>query len=491
MIEVLPLTDMPASRGTTSIETMSLSPFMLGNFRPVRRENTAEHIPFAGRLPPELDGVYLRLGPNPQFEPIAPHHWFDGDGMIHEISLDSANGDISYRNRYVQTSSWQEDAKASKALRPGLMHPPDIERVLAGGQPYRSTANTSAVFHHGRALVLSEFGESYEISLPDLKTLGPVHIGADASLNFTAHPKIDPATDDLVYIGYRIGLRPYVTYGVLAADGTTKHETTVDTARPSMMHDFAISAHYAVLLDQPIYFDPARALAGNSGWTYDPAQPARFGILPRYASGDEIRWFETPPCCVTHFVNAYEAGTELVVTGIRYATLPDGLVFDQRTQVEPLRPSAGPVQPFLHQWRFDLATGEVRECPLGDTAVEFPTINPAVTGRSARYVYLITEGRSNGILKHDALTGINSVRLHGQGRCGGEATFVPRAGATAEDDGYLLTFVWDGAAGRSEFLILDAAAIDLDPIARVILPTRVPFGFHGTFIARSTFGTRG
>jgi carotenoid cleavage dioxygenase-like enzyme len=366
------------------------------------------------------------------------------------------------------------------------MHPPDVERALAGGRPYRSTANTSAVVHHGRALVLSEFGEAYEISLPDLTTLGPVQIGADAGLNFTAHPKIDPTTGEMVYISYRIGIRPYVTYGVLAADGTIRHETTVDTARPSMMHDFAISAHYTVLLDQPLYFDTARALAGNSGWTYDPMQPARFGVLPRYASGDAIRWFETPPCCVTHFVNAYEAGTELVVAGIRYATLPDSLVFDQRTQAAPLRPNAGPAQPFLHQWRFDLATGAAHERTLRDIAVEFPTMNPAVTGQPARYAYLITEGRSNGILKYDTLTGVTSVRPHGQGRCGGEATFVPRAGATAEDDGYLLTFVWDSAAGRSEFLVLDAAAIESDPIVRAILPTRVPFGFHGTFIARST-----
>ena len=60
--------------------------------------------------------------------------------------------------------------------------------------------------------------------------------------------------------------------------------------------------------------------------------------------------------------------------------------------------------------------------------------------------------------------------------------FVAREGSTAEDDGYLLMYVYDKTTDTSEFVVLDARDVAADPLARVPLPQRVPFGFHGSWI---------
>lgn len=89
----------------------------------------------------------------------------------------------------------------------------------------------------------------------------------------------------------------------------------------------------------------------------------------------------------------------------------------------------------------------------------------------------------DGLLKFD-LEG-QSVQTHsfGAARYGGEEIFVPRPDATAEDDGWLITFVHDESEGKSELVIVAAQAMSEEPIARILMPQRVPYGFHGTWIA--------
>ncbi|MGK9237126.1 carotenoid oxygenase family protein [Inquilinus limosus] len=237
------------------------SSFLVGNFRPVQEEATAEDLPIHGRLPEKLDGFYLRLGPNPRFEPVPPYHWVDGDGMLHAIEMKAGaiGASATYRNRYVRTAAWKADMAAGRAIRRGLRHPPDIDALKRGVGPYRSTANATLLFHYGRAFALCEFGEPHGIALPGLKTIGPIGLGTQPDAAFTAHPKIDPKTGELLYIRYRLARYPYASYGILDGRGNPIQETEVATDRPCMMHDFAVSSAHMVLLEQPLHFDIARA----------------------------------------------------------------------------------------------------------------------------------------------------------------------------------------------------------------------------------------
>jgi carotenoid cleavage dioxygenase len=67
--------------------------------------------------------------------------------------------------------------------------------------------------------------------------------------------------------------------------------------------------------------------------------------------------------------------------------------------------------------------------------------------------------------------------------------FVPAAGADpATDDGWVMTYVHDENSGRSEFVVLDASRFEAAPVARVALPQRVPYGFHGSWISDEALG---
>lgn len=448
-----------------------------GNFRPVTDERTEHDLSIEGTLPDELNGVFVQSGPNPRFAPLGPYHLFDGDGMLHAVRLSA--GRASYRNRYVRTRDWLAEDRAGCPLRGGLMCAPDAGSLAGSAPIFKQTANTATVVHHQRALALGEFGPPYRIALPDLETIGPYAIGRYPHLAFTAHPKIDPHTGELLYIRSRPTRRPHILYGVLNRHGHLEHETVIDTSRASLMHDFGMSSGYTVLIDQPLCFDLARARAGVAPWVCDLSQPLRFGVLTRYADGRDIRWLETSPCLITHTVNVHQDEAELVLLAVRYDRQPGFLCFDPAVTADQRVPEA---PPFLHEWRINLRTGGIRDRRVNRRPLEYPRVNDAFLGHRVRYIYLVATFPRSGLVKYDCASETSTIRVHDRGCQGGEAAFVPRHGARAEDEGYLLTFVWDRVANRSALVVLDAHDLDAPPLARVQIPARVPFGFHTTFV---------
>jgi len=136
-------------------------PFLQGNFAPVHKEITADNLPVISTLPPELDGLFVRNGPNPQFPPLKHYHWFTGDGMLHGVRLQG--GRVSYRNRYVRTQGWKDEYAAGKALYPSFAIDPlsvIVASVLKNRFHHRpaskNPANTALVWHDGRLLALWE-----------------------------------------------------------------------------------------------------------------------------------------------------------------------------------------------------------------------------------------------------------------------------------------------------------------------------------------------
>ena len=115
----------------------------------------------------------------------------------------------------------------------------------------------------------------------------------------------------------------------------------------------------------------------------------------------------------------------------------------------------------------DRSTGIVREEQVDDLPAEFPRVADSVVGLRHRYGYMMANATeaayenpmsaAGTILKYDRSAGTRTQIDVGIGRLPGESVFVPSAGSTAEDDGYLMTYVFDGATNESEFVIYDAA----------------------------------
>ena len=466
------------------------NPYLEGNFAPVNHEIWTEELPVIGELPLELNGLLVRNGPNPRFAPMGRHRWFDGDGMLHGIQFHQ--GKAAYRNRFVRTRALQMEEQAGHPLWPGILEPPPLthpENNLFS--PYKNSANTAVVWHGDRLLALWEGAEPYEIAPTNLATVGPYSYHQQLTSPMTAHPKVDPVTGEMMFFGYSPLHPPYLTYGVVSAAGDIKQSEPIDLPRGIMMHDFAITAHYTVFLDLPLTFSVKRLRRREPGWLFEPELPSRIGIVPRHGDNASLRWFEIATGYVVHVLNAYEEGEEVVVRACR-ATDAKGL--DMPTKHNGALPAADRDRPRLHQWRCHLRLGTVREVPIDDRAIEFPSLNPQRVGYPNRYGYAATmvNGQHplfvfDGLLKYDLLNDRTEHHTWGPNRYGGEAVFVPRPGAIVEDNGWLMAWVHDELYQVSELVVVDAHQFSGPAIARVRLPQRVPYGFHGTWVPHSNF----
>src|SRR5437899_3310252 len=218
--------------------------FLQGNFAPWRMEGVAEDLEVTGRIPPELAGTYYRNGPNPAFEPPGRYHWFDGDGMIHAITL--ADGRAHYRNRYVASAGLQEERAAGRGLFSGLL---DID---PGEAPrFKNTGNTNIVWHAGRLLALMEAAFPTRMTPRTLETLGEFDFDGRLAGAMTAHPKMDPETGEMLFFGYS-PFPPHLQYHVADRDGRLVRSEVIDVAWPSMMHDFAITKDYVIFIPCPL-----------------------------------------------------------------------------------------------------------------------------------------------------------------------------------------------------------------------------------------------
>ncbi|MCK0176387.1 carotenoid oxygenase family protein [Mycolicibacterium sp. F2034L] len=429
--------------------------FQRGNYAPVPDELTAFDLPVEGQIPADLEGWYLRNGPNPR-KPTA--HWFAGDGMVHGVRIENGRA-AWYRNRWVRTESFEHDFGVYNA---------DGTRNL-----HSSVANTHIVNHAGRTLALVESSLPYEIT-NELQTVGAYDFGGKLNDAMTAHPKICPTTGELHFFGYGSIFAPHVTYHRADADGELTVNRPIDVPALTMMHDFAMTSGHVVFMDLPIVFDLDAAMSGNGDmpFRWSDEYGARFGVLRRDDPFGEVRWFDIDPCYVFHVANAYEkageTGSILVLQAVRYPEL--------------WRDSGGlDADAVMWTWTIDLQTGAVSEGPLDDRSVEFPRIDDRLAGLPARYAVTVGDQR---LIRHDLTTGTAVEHSFGDAGGPGEAVFVPAAtGAADESNGWYLAYVYDGDRDGSDLVIIDAGDFSAPPIAKIGLPQRVPYGFHGNWIA--------
>ncbi len=423
--------------------------FRRGNYAPVADELSEYDLSVQGVIPPEINGWYLRNGPNPR---AANAHWFAGDGMIHGVRLEGGAAKW-YRNRWVRTDSFVEDFPLYNA---------DGSRNLRA-----AVANTHVVNHAGKTLALVESSFPYEIS-NELETLGAYDFGGKLTNSMTAHPKICPTTGEMHFFGYGSLFEPYVTYHRVAADGELIINRPVDVKAHTMMHDFAMTADHVVFMDLPIVFDLEVAGKGEGDMPYrwSDSYGARFGVLRRDDPFGAIRWFDIDPCYIFHVANAFDDANSIVLQAARYPELwrNDGGFGEQAV---------------LWEWRIDLNAGTVTERQLDDRSIEFPRIDDRLAGLAARYSVSVGDA---DLVRHDLSTGAAETHSFGPA-VSGEAVFVPAAGPADESSGWYLSYVYDPVRDGSDLVILDASNFGGPPVATIALPRRVPFGFHGNWVS--------
>ncbi|KAL7159765.1 hypothetical protein ABFS83_01G049900 [Erythranthe nasuta] len=475
------------------------------NFAPVDELPPTECHVVEGSLPPSLDGAYIRNGPNPQFLPRGPYHLFDGDGMLHSVRI--SNGKATFCSRYVKTYKYEVEKEQGFPVIPNVFSgfnglsasaargAVTAARFLAGQfNPLNGIglANTSLALISGKLYALGESDLPYAVKIDpngEIHTLGRRDFNGRLTMSMTAHPKIDGETGET--FAFRYGpMPPFLTFFRVESNGEKQPDVPIfSMTSPSFLHDFAITKKYAIFNEMQIGMNPMEMVAGGSPVAANAGKVPRIGVIPRYAKDEsEMRWFDVPGFNMVHAVSAWdEDGGDAVV-----------MVAPNILSVEHTLERMDLVHASIEKVRIDLKTGTVARHPISTRNLDFAVINPAFVGKKHKYVYAAVGDpmpKISGIVKLDVSVSENdrrdcivASRMFGDGCFAGEPFFVARQPENPnadEDDGHVVVYTHDENTGESRFLVMDAKSPNLETVAAVRLPRRVPYGFHGLFVRES------
>ena len=421
--------------------------YLQGNYAPVKNLISETGLKVTGQIPKDLSGLFVRNGPNPMSSVNEKkHHWFLGEGMLHGIRLDSGNA-LWYKNRLVDGNN--------------------------------SNANTSVISHAGKIYAIVEAG-GYPVEIDqDLNSLNTKPFYGDRNAGFTAHPKLDPDSNELHAMCYDYANNfDTIDYVVIDQNGEHKKTQSIPFESRSMLHECAITKNYMLVFDLSVVFDLNKLGRGYFPMSWDDNHQSRIGLLSRNGESNTVQWFDIDRTYFFHTFNAYEdSNGNVSVTAAAY-----GRLFDTDWN-GPFTESP----PQLTKWELNTKSGQATSTRLDDRSVEFPRINPKLVGKFNQYAYALAssnlkEPDFNEIVKYDLMNDTSEVYEYGSGKFGAEPVFVPAEGAQSEDEGYLLSLVYNQETDKSDLIILNAKEPKSGPLATVHLPQRVPFGFHGEWV---------
>ena len=445
------------------------NPFLKGNFAPVIDELFIENLVITGTLPEDLSGIYMRNGPNSAFQPFSYTYPYDGDGMIHAIYL--KNGHASYRNRFIETNQLQVERRLKQSIYGGVELPlirnENLLQELDPKIPVKIGNFIHVIYHAGHYLALHEANPAYEIN-EELNTVGvwnPTNIADPIVVN--AHTRLDPRTGDLILLAYHN--EPIITYHVLNKENKITQSETINIPYSCMVHDFVLTENYIVVFLCPMTIDFLGAAKGKHFANWQPELGTKILVIDR--ASHQTTYLNTEAFFVYHFANGYEIDDKIKIDYIRYE---DGSLSSS----------------YLYRTELDLNNKICKHQRLGHFDSEFPRINEAYNSKLYRYIYACGNTsnktsieRFNAVVKHDLQDGKVMVHDFGNDKEVGEPVFVSREGCLAEDDGYLIFFLYDRKVIESFFIVLDAKNISQAPIAVIKMPRRIPYGLHGSWVS--------
>src|SRR3990167_6477420 len=231
--------------------------FLGALYRPSRVEADVLDLEVEGTLPAAIRGAFYQVSPDPQYPPMLGQDiFFNGDGMVSAFFFE--NGKVSLRRRYVKTARLLAQRHEGRSLN-GVYRNVHTNDPLAATN--NTTANTTVLKHNGVLLALKEDALPYAMDPDTLETLGVYDWnGQISSATFTAHPKVDPATGNLLAFSYEAkgDGSPDMAYFEISPDGQLLHEIWFQAPYAGMVHDFAVTEHHVVFPIIPLTVDVER-----------------------------------------------------------------------------------------------------------------------------------------------------------------------------------------------------------------------------------------
>lgn len=451
------------------------NPFLSGNFAPIGDELETDNLIIEGKIPEDLNGMYVRNGSNPQFKPYSYTYPFDGDGMLHAIYL--SKGQARYKNRYIVTKQLEVDRRFGMSMYGGVNFPfiRDVKLLKPSDpqMPVKIGRFIHIIRHAGSYLALHETTSAYEVDA-QLNTIGEWNpTQANEPLELNAHTRLDPKTGELFTISYHED--PFISYNVFDKNGKLTHSGKINLEQSIMIHDFVLTQNHVVIFLCPVVVNYIAATEDKQFGNWQPELKTRVLLLPR-GNLNAYSQLEMEPFFAYHYANAYENKNEIIVDYVRYAKFSMNLN------------DMGPAN--LYRTSINLIDKTCSSKKLDTLAIEFPRTNEAVNSLAYRYIYaaISTEklDNFNGLIKYDLENNTRQIQNLGNEYDFGEAVFASKLNSEKEDEGYVMLFAYHKTKKQSHFLILDAQDISAQPLATVILPRRVPNGLHGSWLPGGT-----
>jgi carotenoid cleavage dioxygenase len=480
------------------------SPAFTGFNAPSRIECDIPNLAHEGSIPVDLNGAFFRVQPDPQFPPrLGDDISFNGDGMITRFHIH--DGQVDIRQRWAKTDKWKLENEANKALFGGYRNPLTDDPSVKG--EIRGTANTNAFLYAGKLWAMKEDSPALTMDPATMETFGYEKFGGKMTgQTFTAHPKIDPTTGNMVAIGYAAsGLcTDDVCYYEINPQGELIREIWFKAPYYCMMHDFGITPDYLVLHIVPSIGSWERLEKGLPHFGFDTTLPVYLGIIPRRdgVTQEDIRWFERDNCFASHVMNAFQEGTKV------HFDTPEA-----QNNMFPFFPDVhgAPFNPMqaasrLTRWTVDMASNSkdfASVTRLTETVAEFPRMDDRFAGLPYRHGWMLEMdlarpvelkgGSAGGMLMNclfhiDHQTGKEQHWWCGPTSSLQEPCFIPRSKDSPEGDGWIVQVCNRLADHKSDLLIFDALRIEKGPVATVNIPFALRFGLHGNWANAGEIG---
>jgi carotenoid cleavage dioxygenase-like enzyme len=479
--------------GLPGITNAELRPSMRTPTSLYRLEADVRDCEVEGMIPADLNGAFYRVGPDAQY-PLAPGNIpFDGEGHVSMFRI--KNGRADYRSRFVRNERYLAQDKARRILFPMYRNPSTDDPSVRGLS--RSTANTHIINHKNLLLALKEDSPPAALDLLTLETIVPNYTFDDQlpSRTFTAHPKLDSETGNMIAFGYEAEGHgsDVVSMFEITPQGKIVWNAKIQVPYVGMLHDFAVTQNHIVFYVIPLAFDEAQMARGSIHWSWDGTKPTFFGVVRRGGDGKDLRWFEGPTRSATHVMGAFDDGNRVYVdvemsmsNPFPFMPMRDGARWDPiagsshitRLSVDMSRRRASGYemeQMYPHVGALPRQDDRYNTMPYRYGFLPCP--DPAASDpRQAGACYARFDHQTRQATLFNAGTTTSLA----------ECCFAPKNADAGEGVGYLMGVATrNDQNGRADLVILDAEHLADGPVATVKLPMRAVGQIHGWWVSEA------
>lgn len=480
--------------------------------RPSRIEGDLLHLEVSGVIPKEINGTFYRIQSDHRFPPTFENDiHFNGDGIVGSFHI--VDGHVDWKQRYVQTDRFKVEATARRNLFGKYRNPMTDHETVKG--LIRTAANTNIVFWRGMLLALKEDGPPFAMDPLTLDTIGRYDFeGQVLSPTFTAHPKVDPQTGELVCYGYEAGgngndaSKDIVLY-TISPNGEKTEETWYKAPFCGIIHDCAITENFVVFPMTPLKANLERMKKGGNHWAWDPNEDQLYGIVPRKSGKPEdIIWVRADCGFHGHVAGSYEKEGKIIIDlGVANGNV---FFFFPPEDSEPGRVALrNKLNSPMTRWIFDpqeLKTDD-RVTPVATTnfSCEFSRIDERFLGQYYTQLWTLqvdptrpydhekcgspAGGLFNVLMHYNWETKQEDSWWPGPCTTMQEPVFCPKSNDSPEGDGYIISLLNRLDELRNDIAIFDAQNIAQGPMALVHLPIKFKLGFHGNWVNQQEIDT--